>query len=331
VISVKHFIEVGFKHLHLLYMNCLRKKMEPQRFAFIVSAIKITEAKLPFEVASKYWIDKATDSQIQKIKSFFERNARPLYASPYELDISVAPGKPMQKCLELSKDDLRYYVINFDDNSAELSLIQQACLLTENEIYLGFVILEEPLSGLFNPHKLDRFLNEFDPEERIAKQISKVDLELISDFYTRLKNLSTDYQHVLRASLRFEELSIIPKHSDLHIIGIFSIIETLLTHAPKSSDSLTHQIQAKFPLVRKRFQRSFDYQQYFSQMEESKLWSKLYSYRSKIVHGEDAKVEGELQPLRDKKTIVKFLREAAKLLLIASLYEPILMLDLKKC
>jgi hypothetical protein len=85
------------------------------------------------------------------------------------------------------------------------------------------------------------------------------------------------------------------------------------------------------PLVRKRCSRQLDYAKFFGEILEENLWSKLYAYRSMIVHGEHAAFEGKLQILRDRKTVVDFLKETAKLLLVQSLDEPELMTDLKKC
>ncbi len=71
---------------------------------------------------------------------------------------------------------------------------------------------------------------------------------------------------------------------------MFSIVESLVTHQPKSSDSgesLTHQIATKLPLLQKRFQRSLDHTQYFPDLREHDLWKRLYNYRSALAHGEE--------------------------------------------
>jgi hypothetical protein len=130
-------------------------------------------------------------------------------------------------------------------------------------------------------------------------------------------------------------LKSIPSSSELKVIGLFSIIETLLTHAPKNNDptdSLARQIKHKIPLVRKRGQRPIDHNSIFEDsISEEALWSKLYGFRSKIVHGESADLSGELKVLKDRERVVRFLCEIVKLLLIQSLNEPVLISDLKEC
>ena len=308
----------------------------PQRYTFILSAIKI-ETELPFEIAPNHWIDKATETQIEKIRSLLDENTRRFIRSPYEHDYSAEPGNMPGNInyytTPLFTEELRYYVINFEGINSELQTLQQAFLVIPNEVQFGFLIVEEPLSGGFEPDKIDTFYNQFSLQDRIPKSISLDDLKFVSEVYAKRKEFPNEFEHISRAFFRFERLSVISIHSELYVIGMFSVIEMLLTHAPKPefADALTHQIATKFPLVRKRFIRPIDHQTFFPGIDEAKLWEKLYAYRSKIVHGEDTRIEGKIQVLRDRTNVLNFLREATKLLLIASLREPVLMTDLKKC
>jgi len=118
------------------------------------------------------------------------------------------------------------------------------------------------------------------------------------------------------------------------VLGLFSVIESLVCHAPKlteSSDSLSHQLVTKLPMLRKRFHPDLDHSTLFLNLPEDKLWKKLYAYRSKIVHGEDADVSRDLASLRSVGSVISFLRETSKRLLRLSLTEFELMSDLKEC
>lgn len=118
------------------------------------------------------------------------------------------------------------------------------------------------------------------------------------------------------------------------ILGLFSVIESLVCHAPKlteSSDSLSHQLITKLPMLRKRFHPDLNHSTLFAQLREDTLWKKLYAYRSKIVHGEDSNLSGDLDSLTNMESVVAFLCETSKRLLRLSLTESELMSDLKKC
>lgn len=186
----------------------------------------------------------------------------------------------------------------------------------------------------WHPQSLHTFFSEFHTDATIAQPISTSDLNLVSEIYATLKNLPHDCEHTARAFKRFNSLCSVSKYSELAVIGLFSVIESLITHAPKlteSADSLSHQLRSKIPLVRKRFARTLDQASYFDDVSEENLWSRLYDYRGAIVHGEHATFGGKSQVLRDIRAVVDFLRETTKLLLIGSLREPVLMRDLKRC
>jgi len=315
--------------------------MKSHGFAFILSAIKV-DADLPVELAPKHWLDKAKKQQIEKIRSVLQMcGAKPFFVSPYENDIRAVngdkPGTVNYQHTALSPEEWRYYVVNFEGTNIELETIQHAGLVLENEIRFGFHFLETKSFGSgfgWHPQSLNTFFGDTDLAAGIARSILADDLGLVSETYAALKELPSEFEHTSRAFKRFNELWNIPRYSELTVIGLFSVIESLLTHAPKlseSADSLMHQIRSKISLVRKRFVRDLDHRSIFGEIQEGKLWSKLYAYRSRIVHGEHATFDGELQVLRDRRTVVHFLKEATKLLLIASLREPVLMTDLKKC
>jgi hypothetical protein len=117
----------------------------------------------------------------------------------------------------------------------------------------------------------------------------------------------------------------------LYPLGVFAVIESLLTHDPQGShDSLTHQIKGKMALLEKRFHNPLDYSCFASAKSET-IWGKLYSYRSAIAHGDTPDFKGTLSVLKDQMTAVSFLDSAAKALLRHALEEPELILDLRPC
>src|SRR6266567_4059313 len=94
------------------------------------------------------------------------------------------------------------------------------------------------------------------------------------------------------------------------VIGLFSVIESLVSHGPKlteSADSLSHQIRTKLPLLRKRFYPELEGSGCLPRLQEEATWNKLYAYRSKIVHGEDSQISGDLQALKNVDSVIGFL------------------------
>ncbi len=310
-------------------------------FAFILSSIRV-EADLPFELAPKYYLMRATTKQIEHIKSFLQglRGDMPYYP-PYEFDIQRVP-MPNSSAVSyprtsLPPEEWRYYVVEFKGNGAELQNIQRAALVIPNEIRFGchFFELGSRVAGPgWHPQSLFTYLCSLDPDRDIARTISPGDLNLVSEVCSLLKGIpKNDYP--TRAFTRFYDLLSIPEHSELFVIGLFSIIESLLTHKPgrpELGDSLTHQIQTKMPLVNKHhFPKPLNYAPAFGIDSEDSIWKKLYAYRSGIVHGDHRGFgDGTLSDAKEA-AIVDLLTETAKQLLIVTLREPELMADLKKC
>jgi hypothetical protein len=117
----------------------------------------------------------------------------------------------------------------------------------------------------------------------------------------------------------------------LYVLGLFGVIESLLTHDPKGGyDRLTHQIKTKVKLLNERFSTPLDYSA-FDNLPSDKIWKPLYSFRSAIAHGRIPTFDRDLRVLKDERTAVEFLRKAAKTLLRHALEEPQLVLDLQAC
>jgi hypothetical protein len=116
------------------------------------------------------------------------------------------------------------------------------------------------------------------------------------------------------------------------ILGLFAVIESIITHQPKAEagDSLSHQIRTKIPLLAKRFDDKIDYRNFFSISDENKIWKNLYDYRSRIAHGGKIHFPNQLK-IKNSIFIVDFLRTVCKLLLRKAISEPQLCMDLREC
>lgn len=316
--------------------------MESSGYAFVLTCIDVA-AHVPFELAPKHWLQKADDQQIQTIKAHLTQlNGIPIpLPSPYDHDVFLIPSETHKGSTHqykpLSRDRWRYWIVAFEGSNDALPDLESACSLVENDIELGFhyVFVKGTTDALvWHQPSLQSFFNESDFYSLPPKILTDTDLRGIADAHQRIKSLDGSHEHVARAFRKFNDLRSLPRDSELVVIGLFSILESLVTHAPKltdSADSLGHQIRTKMFLLRKRFARQINHSSQFGDISEDALWNKLYGYRSKIVHGEDAALDGGLKVLDDRKKVIGYLKETVKLLLLLSLTEPDLMTDLKRC
>jgi len=317
-----------------------------ESFVFILSLIDL-EGDLPIEVIPKHFFRKANTEQTSIIKELLVRlHPYPWHRFPYEYSLreipKEEPDSSQYEYVELPQKDWRYWIISFEGYNSEIQDLEFAAALLKNELELGFTVLGD-VPGLSSgegggyiwhmPSMMSYFLD--DPHgTKSAIRICPEDIQEIGANYTLIKGTSAEHKHIQRAFQRFDTLKSLPRKSELVVIGLFSVIESLITHCPKlteSSDSLMHQIRTKIPLLRKRFERPLDYEAFFDPAKEETIWLKLYGYRSRIVHGEQTDIDSGLQILKTRENVIAFLRETVKLLLLLGLKEPVLLTDLKRC
>jgi hypothetical protein len=91
------------------------------------------------------------------------------------------------------------------------------------------------------------------------------------------------------------------------------------------------KMQAKLPLLMRRFKRQIAHGTFFGNVESKKVWSALYSYRSAIAHGGVPDFASSHRVLKSAETASEFVRAVVKGLLRQVLCEPQLFLDVKNC
>ncbi|MBW6417306.1 HEPN domain-containing protein [Celeribacter sp. PS-C1] len=148
------------------------------------------------------------------------------------------------------------------------------------------------------------------------------------------------FRSISLALERFLSLGRLPR-SDMKVLGYFSIIEGLLSHSPKSSesaDSISRQLKRNLILIENRLPASEPIGLIGKDgTQPSKFISNMYSYRSDLAHGNSstttenalAKSLG-IEKGPDRETgIDSFLRTLVRRILKQSLREPQLITDLK--
>ena len=165
-------------------------------------------------------------------------------------------------------------------------------------------------------------------------------LEEVENLYVKIYHLkqNSKFQHIFKSLEDFNYLNKLSNRSSFKVIAYFSIIEALITNnAQDRYQSITQQLKNKIRLLNNRFNESINFRNYFKKVPDTMVLEKiieiLYTYRSNIAHGNQIEFKKQLNILEniDQKTILNFLHELTRKLLIQSLNEPQLFIDLKYC
>lgn len=179
-----------------------------------------------------------------------------------------------------------------------------------------------------------RVIEDTETDHTIQHRVNLEDLRQIKQTYENIPQIQNAYPGIMRSMTLYNSLRYLPKYHDLKTLGLFTVIESLLTHDPQSSetgDSLTRQVRTKVPLVFGRSPRDIGYSGCFGNAKQDKVWKTLYGYRSCLAHGKGPDFNEEFRILRNPGVVNDFLTQSIKLLLLQALTEPQLITDLKEC
>ena len=313
-------------------------------WAFVLNPQIVIDTELPFELIPNCYIDKATKEQRERVKnalSYFV-GSHPMMSRPesyYESEIvyeTNANGRSWHY-VELPESKWHYYVVTTPDNGSINHDLHLAANISDTPLNLTGLTFRK--SGMGS--RQGTFHNYFDlgaehPVIRVSKE-SLNDISLIYRSYldaTKRGLEGTTFPEIQRAMNMFDSLSLLAQNSEFHVLGLFAIIEMLITHNPKledRGDSITHQMQSKIPLLSRRFSKALDFSSFLSNISEKKIWAALYKYRSILAHGGVPDFQNDLNVLKDASNAKAFLKEVVKALLRHCLKEPQLYKDLRDC
>jgi hypothetical protein len=317
-------------------------------FAFVMDLIDV-KCSLPFKIIEDCYFQKATPKQVERIKQFLSTTGYFNYSSfpylPYEhayiLDESLSKGGYTLQPLEIN--DWRYYVLAFECTDSKIYQLAKAANISESELEFNvhfckveglastgedvYATRKNRISVFNHFYKLS---NQVPP---LSKNLEDKDLQELSSIYQDIKQLDeTKFPQIKQAIEMFDDLKHLPHHSSFNILGLFTIIEFLITHKPTDTgDSLAQQVATKIPLLSRRFYKTIDYSVFDQNASETTIWKKLYTYRSNIAHGNLSDFSKELSLLKNSYTAHNFLKSVVKKLLRHALIESQLYVDLKKC
>ncbi|MGD1277857.1 MAG: hypothetical protein ABR964_11630 [Tepidisphaeraceae bacterium] len=264
-------------------------------------------------------------------------NCRQLYEERMVPMDAAQPGGGLRS-EELSPDKWRYYVVEPPQEATVTSsgqripdyfqhILDQAGRLSKVE--LRFAVTLYPKSQGFHGYPVASLLG-WETFTRFEDILDDAAVNEIREGFKSLQDIAGQFPRITRASEKFLHLRGVAG-SDLYPLGLFAIIESLLTHDPHGRyDSLRHQIASKIPLLEKRMAMKLDYS-VFRNPTPQEIWQALYSYRSTIAHGDDANFAlAELRILVNRGRVEQFLTQALKSLIRHAMREPELVTDLQK-
>lgn len=312
--------------------------------AFVVSHLSLDD-RTPVEIFPGHTFRQATPDEIAEIKKQLTIATRGL-AAPWAAYEGVVheerhEGSTTFHVKPLLESEWKYWVIAFEGNNADLHELELMANLLPVEFDVGFILFYEgpKQSGkqmgmsLIPLHIVEKYTS-FDLSYKNAQKVTPEQLKSIGMTLQSFRQIPESFVFIKIATRNFFELRRIPATSDLIVVGLFAIIESLITHAPRLSetlDSINHQITNKIILLRKEYEQQILPSTYFQQCSEESIWKKLYSYRSAVAHGTPPDFSGSHQVLVSRECVIRFLRDNIKQLILLSIKKPEFISDLRKC
>lgn len=319
-----------------------------ESFAFIISHVQLDLAS-SIEIDERHALRRANDVEIVFIKEILEKSSHFGQQGwpPYENTVLAVPGENSATTYErhdLPRAEWKYWVITFKGQNDKIDIIGEVLLLLSTPLEIGFTVISHDFFGIpstqgysgysLMPAIMIARFTEFGQVWGKPGQVAIEELKSIPTLLGLYEKLDPEFNFIHTAMKNFSQLRIIPNRSELIIVGLFSIIESLITHAPRlteSLDSINHQISSKIALLRKLYERKIVPENYFLHASEDGIWKKLYSYRSSVAHGTPVSFSGNLSVLKSRDSVVKFLENNIIEIIKLALKQPQFIFDLRRC
>jgi len=242
----------------------------------------------------------------------------------------------------LPEERWRYWALAFEGNKEAERPLEQVALLLKPPLEFAakfFYTGEKQTGGQLGYQGIRQDIVErFGGTRNLLTphgEIDAAEISRLSVLASQLEATKDDHRFVGAGLTNFANLRRIPTSTDLYVVGLFSIIELLVTHStdsPELDRSITHQISKKLPLLRQRFLHTVEPSEYFQECSEESVWKKLYRLRSKIAHGADVDFSsGPLSVLNSRESTISFLSDCTVELLLIALREPEFLAYLREC
>ncbi|HJV00347.1 MAG TPA: hypothetical protein VJ752_07365 [Burkholderiaceae bacterium] len=312
------------------------------RSALILGRVQVDNGILPFTVAPDCILDRATDQERDTLKELLRsRLPNSQFENPflqYEYEKETVVSNETQsswRWTQLDAKDWRYYVIRTPVTGYTSIWIGYASELCDTPFNNQGLSIHRGGAGW-----QDQIINLMHLAVGTEKNVvlTAESLLQVTKVYTAIANLLRPdrqpgtHSVIEHALQRLWLLNTQSTGTLFEVLGLFAIIESLITHKPiDKGDSINHQITTKVALLSRRFDQPIPYDVYFGNTSPKKVWDKLYGYRSAVAHGSILTFEGEFKILRNASHANEFLRKVTHSLLRNSLNEHELYEDIRAC
>jgi hypothetical protein len=324
-------------------------------FLFVANYVDVDPSSIPFEFTDGYVFRRALEHEIVDIDSILSKISLGHHQKwiPYNSKVikkTDDQGRLAYSWEPIPPDKWKYWVISYDINDSDRrhndipQLIASAFLLQSQEIEFCIkgVYWGTQASLSHNGIALHH-VEKYTTSGLILEYVNGVTildaayLQGVKKTYQSIEQLGDQYTFLHDAINNYEHLHTIPKHSPLSILGYFAILELLITHKPRSNetlDSVTHQVSNKMILLQETFlsDSKLSPSQYFSNgSDNKKLWKLLYSYRSNLAHGVSPDFSSDFKKLSNPEIVYSFIKEITRHVIIFGLENQRFLFYLREC
>lgn len=310
--------------------------------AYVANQIQLPDG-LPIQLSPSATLRRATAEEIDKADSRLEITSRatPIPIRSYRHQFERKETGPSSQFVPnlLPKELWRYHVLDFKGDGLEFRRLQLTLVITEPPIYFVFTTvkgLTTPLNGEYpvEAHILER-------AERLwwnnpnGQSVDKEQIQLICRTHAELINKKQEFMFAAEAAEKYFDLQRLPPSSDMYLLGLFSVIESLIAHKPRLTenlDSINHQLINKLSLLDECFiAKPIQTTDFFNGISHAKAWKKLYEFRSQLAHTSSSSLPHDLMALQSKEVILRFINAKTKELIRFAIAEPKILRYLKEC
>ena len=242
-------------------------------FAFVVNVASLEVES--FTLAPGQVLRRAQVDEIEVIKSTIDRFNGGLHSfvghTLWEGKMPFLAGKHIEI---LPESDWRYFVIAIEGTHETLTDIQHASDLAPIELEIGFAVLftfpNSPGGFVFHPGRFFQALEDCNQAAYALNlqsliHVTEAVAQDIATLCAKLRAADRRLIDVKALAARIGDLKLLPSRSPLIFLGYFAILESLLSHAPKTSDPydlVIRQVKTKMALLNNRFDRKIDYSRF---------------------------------------------------------------------
>lgn len=311
-------------------------------YCFIPEVIQLRGLEQPVKLGEHAMLRRLQSPQKEQLRALLDpyiQVQRLGGITPWEFNpVQVAPGQ-VQFVPHPDPNENNFWVVEYWRQVFDLEL-ELALELADPGLTPLLSVIRFTGQGInaINKHAIINWLDinfKADPVVLGPNEVAGI-IEVMDLLIAFTKNTDQKLSHIHKALQDFVGVKDVSRRNPLYVIGLVSIIESLLltNHNQKAQTSLTHQFKEKLVLMNNRFAQPMDLNKYFpnaAKMPFKKIVEKLYSYRSEVAHGSNMTPSTSLAQLGGHDAVCKFLHELVRRLLIQAVREPELITDLKSC